>query len=115
MKKQVTIDAAGKKVGRLATEIASILNGKTTPDYAPNKVADVEVTVENVEQMDIPQKKMDNLTHQRYSGYPGGLKITKWKEVVDKKGYGELLKVAVKGMLPKNRLQSKRLKNLNIK
>jgi len=65
--------------------------------------------------MDIPQKKMDSLTHQRYSGYPGGLKIRKWKEVAENKGVREILFVAVKGMLPKNRLQSRRLKNLDIK
>ncbi len=115
MSKEIKIDAKGKKIGRLATEIATILNGKSSPDYAPNVVSDVKVVVENVNDLDISQKKLSEEEHQRYSGYPGGRRTLKWKEVVEKKGYAELLKVAVKGMLPKNKLQDRRLKNLIIK
>ena len=115
MTKKLTIDAKGKKLGRLATQIASILNGKDSPDYAPNKVADVEVTIENVNELDITDKKMDSKTHDRYSGYPGGRTELSWREIAEKKGVGELLKLAVKGMLPKNKLQDRRLKNLIIK
>ncbi len=115
MTKEIKIDAKGQKLGRLATKIAIVLNGKDSPDFAPNKVADVRVVVENVNALDISQSALDNKEHQRYSGYPGGRRVLKWKEVVDKKGFAELLRVAVKGMLPKNKLQERRLKNLIIK
>ena len=115
MTRELKIDAKGQKLGRLATYIASVLSGKDSPDYAPNKVAAVQVIVENVEELDISEKKMDSETHERYSGYPGGRKVLSWREVAEKKGVAELLRLAVKGMLPKNKLQDKRLKNLIIK
>jgi len=115
MNREINIDVKGKKLGRVATEIAMILTGKNSPDFAPNKVADVKVVVENVDGLDISQKRLNEEEHQRYSGYPGGRRVLKWKEVVEKKGVAELLRVAVKGMLPKNKLQSKRMKNLIIK
>ncbi len=115
MTKEIKIDAKGKKLGRLATEIAMILMGKNEPDYTPNKVVDVKVYVENVADLDITDKKLDNETHERYSGYPGGRKVLSWREVAERKGYAELLRLAVKGMLPKNKLQDRRLKNLIIK
>ncbi len=112
MTRKVQIDAKNKKLGRLASEIAKILMGKDEPDFAPNKVADVEVEVSNVDELDISSKKLEQETHERYSGYPGGRKVLSWKEVAERKGYKALLFEAVKGMLPKNKLQSKRLKNL---
>ncbi len=115
MTKEVKIDAKGKSLGRLASQIAITLTGKDEPDFAPNKVADVNVVVENVDELKITDKKLDAETHERYSGYPGGRKVIKWKDVVKEKGVAELLRVAVKGMLPKNKLQDKRLRNLIIK
>ncbi len=112
MTKQIKIDASGQKLGRLASRIAKTLMGKDRPDYAPNKVVDVEVLVENVDKLDINDKKLDNETHERYSGYPGGRKVFSWREVAEKKGYFELLRVAVKGMLPNNKLKDKRMKRL---
>ncbi len=115
MTKEVKIDAKGQKIGRLATKIAMTLMGKDSPDYEANKVADVKVLVENVSDLDVSDKRLESETNESYSGYPGGRKVRTWKEVVENKGYAELLRIVVKGMLPKNKLQDKRLKNLIIK
>jgi len=115
MTREVKIDAKGQKLGRLATSIAMTLMGKDSPDHEAHKVADVKVEVENVSELDISDKRLESETHESYSGYPGGRKVRTWKEVAEKKGYAELLRAAVKGMLPKNKLQDRRLKNLIIK
>jgi large subunit ribosomal protein L13 len=109
-----TIDAHNKPLGRVATEVAAILNGKNTTDFAKNKVTEVTVEVINASSMRLTGNKMNDSVHKRYSGYPGGLKELTFKQVVAKKGYKELLTHAVNGMLPKNKLQSIRLKNLVI-
>ena len=109
------IDVKGKKLGRVASEAAILLMGKNLPDFVKNKVADVKVTIENVSEMDISQKKLDNKEYQRYSGYPGGRRIRKMKEVIEKKGYSEIFEKAVFGMLPANKLRAKIMKNLIIK
>ncbi len=115
MTRIVKIDAKGQSLGRLASQVAKILMGKDSPDYVPHKIAEVKVEIENVSELKISDKKLEYETHERYSGYPGGRKVMSWKEVIDKKGHSELFKQAVKGMLPKNRLQDKMLKNLIIK
>ena len=112
---EYTIDAQGKKLGRVATEVATILMGKNTPDFAKNKVAEVTVTVINSDKLDIPLKKETQKIYTRYSGYPGGLKKETLSEVLSKKGTSEVLRRAVYGMLPKNRLQAQRIKRLTIK
>ena len=109
------LDAKGKKLGRVATEAATLLMGKNSVDFQRNKVADIKVLIENVSDLDISEKKMNNKEYKRYSGYPGGLKIKKMKEIVAKKGYGEVIKKAVYGMLPSNKLRAKIIKNLIIK
>ncbi len=111
-KKQYKIDATGKKLGRLASEVAFVLLGKNSPDFAKNKVAEVEVVVENAQALDISDKKRDQKQYDRYSGYPGGRKVFTMKEVIEKKGYAEIIKMAVLRMLPKNKLQKRRIKNL---
>jgi len=112
---EYTIDAKGKKLGRIATEAAVLLMGKNSPDFKRNEVANVKVSIENVSELDIDDKKMDNKEYKRYSGYPGGLKIRKMKEVIAKKGYAEIVEKAVYGMLPANKLRAKIMKNLIIK
>ncbi len=110
-----TIDVKGKKLGRVASEAAILLMGKNSPDFAKNKVVDVKVNIENVSEMDIDAKKLDNKEYQRYSGYPGGRKVRKMKDVIAKKGYAEIFEKAVYGMLPGNKLRAKIMKNLIIK
>lgn len=113
-KKSHTINAEGKRIGRVASEAAKILMGKTSPSYAANKVADVTVTITNVSKADISEKKKEVTSYARYSGYPGGLKFPTMAKIISKKGYGEIFRMAVKGMLPKNKLAPKMLKNLTI-
>ena len=107
--KTYTIDASGRKLGRLATELAVIVLGKDLPEYAPNTVANVRVQVTNASKMDVSQDKLDNKMYYHHTGYPGGDRHTPMKRVVENKGYGEALLRAVRGMLPKNKLQKRRL------
>ena len=111
---EYTIDATDKSLGRLATEVASILNAKNSPAFAKNVVAATKVTVTNPNKVKLTGKKLKNSTHKRYSGYPGGQKVLTLEEVIAKKGYGEVIKHAVLGMLPKNKLQDLKMKNLLI-
>ncbi|MAF59511.1 MAG: 50S ribosomal protein L13 [Candidatus Pacebacteria bacterium] len=108
------IDATGKKLGRIATEAAHILLGKGSVDFEKHIAADVKVDVTNASKMDVGEKKMEQKEYTRYSGYPGGLKIETAGDIVAKKGHSELIRKAVYGMLPSNRLRKTRLKNLNI-
>lgn len=109
-----TIDAKGKKLGRIATEVAVILMGKDSVDFAKNVVADVKVKVINSSKIEIGSNKLEEKRYKRYSGYPGGLKIQSAAEVIKKKGYSELVKLAVRGMLPNNKLRPVMLKNLEV-
>lgn len=112
--KNHTIDAKGKKLGRLATEIAILLMGKDTPEFAKNIVPNVKVTVTNASEIDIPEPKKESKNYKHYSGYPGGLRHEKMKEALDKKGIAEVIRVTVNGMLPKNKLRSKMINNLSV-
>lgn len=108
------IDAEGKKLGRLASEVATLLMGKNSPDFAKHKVADVKVIISNSSLMNIEDKKLGVKRYKSFSGYPSGLKIKTGKAVALKHGYGELIKHAVKGMLPGNKLRDKLLKNIEV-
>ncbi len=108
------LDAKNEKLGRLASKVAILLMGKNEPDFARNVVADVEVEVDNISKLDISKKKMKEKIYQRYSGYPGGRKEETMEKVVSKKGYSEIFRKAVYGMLPANKLRAKMIKNLNI-
>ena len=110
-----TIDAQGKRIGRVATEAAVFLMGKNTPDFKRNGIPDVEVEITNTSKAVIHEKKLTQKTYSRYSGYPGGLKQPTMEQVIAKKGYSELFKEAVSGMLPKNKLRQKMMNNLVIK
>lgn len=109
-----TIDAKGKRLGRVATEAAHHLLGKHQTSFAKNTVADIEVEIVNASDLNIPSKKLDQNKYLRYSGYPGGLKERTLQEVIDKKGYEEVLEKAVYGMLPSNRLRPLLMKKLTV-
>lgn len=113
--KNHTIDATGRPLGRLASEVAALLNAKDSVAFVKNVAAEMTVTVENASKVKVTGNKMNESVHKSYSGYPGGLKERPLKDVVENKGFSELIRHAVKGMLPKNRLQDVRLKNLIIK
>ncbi len=109
-----TIDATNRTIGRVATEAAMVLMGKDMPNYRPNVVSEVEVIIENASKTKITEKKMNEKEYKKYSGYPGGLKHESLKKIIENKGYAEVYKNAIKGMLPANRLRDLRLKNLQI-
>jgi large subunit ribosomal protein L13 len=109
-----TIDAAGKVPGRIATEVAVLLMGKNRVDYARNAIPDVKVEVNNADQMWIDAKKKVQKTYAQHSGYPGGLKTESVEQVIAKSGQKEILKKAIYGMLPKNKLRPLMMNNLTI-
>ncbi len=110
-----TINAEGKVLGRVASQCAKILMGKTTPDYVANKVADVSVVIENASKTKMTEKRMRGTIHERYSGAPGGFKTHTNEEIIAKKGWKELYTLAVHGMLPDNKLRPLMMKRLKIK
>ena len=113
-KQKITISAAGKRIGRLATEIADMLNGKHIVDYAPNKAPDIVIEVSDASKMQITEKKKTDKIYERYTGYFGGRKEMTLSQLIEKKGCGEALRKAVYGMLPGNRLRKVKMKNLLI-
>ncbi len=108
------LDAENKKIGRIATQAAVYLMGKNISAFKRNSIPDVTVEIKNTSKASIDEKKMKTKTYSRYSGYPGGLKQPTMVQVVGKKGFSGLFKEAVKGMLPKNKLQQKMMNNLII-
>ena len=109
-----TIDAEGKAIGRLATQIATILRGKNKVTYRPHLDEGDRVEVINAAKVKITGKKLEQKKYYRVSQYPGGLKTTTLEELMAKKP-GEALKKAVKQMLPNNKLRPGMLKRLIIK
>ena len=107
-----TIDATNRPLGRVASEAAALLNAKNSIHFVKNRVEEVTVKVINASKVKITGNKMKESVHKSYSGYPGGLKEMPLEYVVKNKGFSELFKHAVLGMLPKNKLQDIRMKNL---
>ncbi len=113
-KKEYIIDARDKKLGRIASQAASLLMGKNRTDFVRNTIPTVRVVIENASQLYVTNKKMDEKIYKTYSGYPGGLKETTMKKLSKDKGLKEAMRIAVKGMLPKNKLRDQMMKNLII-
>lgn len=109
-----TLDATNQKVGRVASKAAALLQGKERVSFARNTKPIDKVTIVNASKVSITDKKLKEEQHVRYSGYPGGLTHESLEKTVAKKGYSEVLKLAVSGMLPKNKLRTKMLLNLKI-
>lgn len=105
------IDATGKVLGRLSSQIAILLRGKHKPNFDPSKDMGDFVVVKNVDKIKISGKKLEKEKYYRHSGYLGGLKEIPLKKVFQEKPT-EVLKKAVLGMLPKNRLRKKIIKRL---
>ena len=108
------IDAEGKILGRIASEIAVSLMGKTAPSFERNIYSGFKVKVINASKLKITDKKLEEIYHTRYSGYRGGLRVLKGTETRDKRGLKELIKLAVYHMLPGNKLRREMMKNLKI-
>ena len=106
-------DADGKTLGRLATEIAKVLRGKHKPTFTPHADGGFRVAVVNVENVQITGNKAEQKFYFRHSGYPGGDKYRTFNEQMERDPE-VVLRKAVKGMLPKNRLGRKLLRGLKI-
>ncbi len=107
------VDAEGKTLGRLATEVARILRGKHKPIYTPHVDTGDFVIIVNAEKIRVTGKRLDQKMYYRHSGYMGGLKETSLRTMLDKHPE-RVLQLAVKGMMPKNRLGRKMYKKLKV-
>lgn len=108
------IDATGKSLGRLASDIASLLRGKREVNYLPYLDPMVSVKIANIDKILLTGKKADKKIYRYHTGYPGGLKTVKYADLI-KKDRGRALKMAVLRMLHKNRLRAKLMRRLIIK
>jgi large subunit ribosomal protein L13 len=107
------VDAEGQTLGRLATRIADTLRGKLKPEYTPHVDTGDFVVVVNAEKIRVTGKKMEQKRYWRHSGYPGGIKSRSLAEMLDRRPE-EVIRKAVKGMLPRNRLARKQLTKLKV-
>jgi large subunit ribosomal protein L13 len=107
------VDADGQNLGRLATRIADTLRGKNKPQFTPHVDTGDFVVVVNAEKITVTGKKLDEKIYYRHSGYPGGLKQRTLREQLERRPT-EVLRTAVKGMLPKNKLAARQLTKLKI-
>jgi len=112
-KKWLIIDAEGLPLGRLSAKVASLLRGKHKPEFTPHMDTGDNVIVINAEKVALSGKKMQQKLYFRHSGYPGGTNFTSAEEAL-KKDPTFLVRNAVKGMVPKNRLGRKLLTNLRV-
>ena len=109
----ILLDAKGKTLGRFATEIAKILSGKNKPEYTPNADLGDFVVVVNAKDIHVTGQKKDQKRYYRHSGYPGGIKSKLLGEVLEDSA-SEVIKKAVKGMLPKSKLGRKMFSKLKV-
>ena len=107
------VDAEGQTLGRLATRIADTLRGKGKPQYTPHVDTGDFVVVVNAEKIHVTGNKLDAKMYHRHSGYPGGLKSRPLRDELERRPT-EVLRKAVKGMLPRNRLARAQIKKLKI-
>lgn len=112
-RKWFLIDAEGEILGRLATKIANILRGKHKPEYTPHVDTGDFVVVINADKIRVSGNKLTDKKYYRHSGFPGGLKITSFKELMEKNPIAAIEK-AVKGMLPHNTLGGDQFNKLKV-
>ena len=109
----ILVDAEDKTLGRLASSLASRLRGKHRPEYTPNADLGDYIVVVNASKITVTGDKLNQKKYYKHSGYPGGIKSKSLKEVI-KNSAEDAIRMAVKGMLPKNRLGKKMLTKLKI-
>jgi large subunit ribosomal protein L13 len=107
------VDASGKTLGRLATQIADALRGKRKPTYTPHIDTGDFVIVINAEKIHVTGNKLAQKRYYRHSGYPGGLKSRSLADMLDRRPE-EVIRIAVKGMLPRNRLARRQITKLKV-
>jgi large subunit ribosomal protein L13 len=109
----LVVDATGKTLGRLATQVADALRGKRKPEYTPHCDVGDFVIVVNAERIAVTGKKRSDKRYYRHSGYPGGLRSRTLTEMLDRHPE-DVVRLAVKGMMPRNRLARQQLRKLKI-
>src|ERR687890_848590 len=109
----VVVDAAGQTLGRLATQLADVLRGKRKPTYTPHCDVGDFVVVVNAEKISVTGNKRSEKLYHRHSGYPGGLKTRTLNDMLERRPE-EVIRIAVKGMLPKNRLARRQITKLKV-
>jgi len=107
------VDGEGWVLGRLAARAARVLTGKDSPDYTPHQDHRSGLIIINAEKIRLTGKKLDDKVYRHTTGYPGGLKETTAREIFEKKPEG-LIREAILGMLPKNRLHARLARRLKI-
>ena len=112
-RKWYVVDADGCTLGRLASEVASVLRGKNKPQYTPNVDTGDYVIVINADKINVTGKKLDQKIYYRHSEYVGGMKETTLREMMAKKPE-KVVELAVKGMLPKGPLGRSMIKKLHV-
>jgi large subunit ribosomal protein L13 len=109
----LVVDADGQTLGRLATQIADTLRGKRKPEYTPHCDVGDFVIVVNAEKIAVTGKKREEKLYYRHSGYPGGLRTRTLNDMLERQPE-EVIRKAVKGMLPRNRLARQQLRKLKV-
>ena len=109
----LVVDATGQTLGRLATQIATALRGKTKPEYTPHVDTGDFVVVVNAEKISVTGNKRADKRYYRHTGYPGGIKERTLEEMLRRRPE-EVIRLAVKGMLPRTRLGRKQLTKLKV-
>jgi large subunit ribosomal protein L13 len=109
----LVVDASGQTLGRLATQIADTLRGKRKPEYTPHCDVGDFVIVVNAEKVAVTGNKLEEKRYYRHSGYPGGLRSRSLAEMLERRPE-EVIRKAVKGMLPRNRLARQQLRKLKV-
>ena len=112
-KKWLLVDAEGETLGRLASKVATLIRGKHKPNFTPHADCGDNVIVINAEKVELTGKKWSDKTYIRHTGYPGGQRSLTAEELREKRPM-RLVEMAVKGMLPKNKLGSQLYKNLKV-
>ena len=107
------MDCSGKKLGRLSVQVANILRGKNKPEYTPNSDVGDFVVLVNAKNIEVTGNKSEDKIYYRHTGYPGGIKEISFKDQLEKDPE-KLIRDAIKGMLPKNRLNRKIIKKLKV-
>ena len=107
------VDAQGLTLGRLATQIADVLRGKRKPTYTPHIATGDFVIVVNAEKIAVTGNKRADKLYHRHSGYPGGLRTRTFEQMITRRPE-EVIRIAVKGMMPRNRLARKQLTKLKV-
>ena len=109
----LVVDASGRTLGRLATQIADALRGKRKPEYTPHIDVGDFVIVVNADKVSVTGRKLEEKLYRRHSGYPGGLRTRTLGDMLERRPE-EVIRLAVRGMLPRNRLGRAQLRKLKV-